>query len=276
MTRLIIPSLLLSIACSGNTTVESSPVLASLEDGQVLQGLVTTTDVQLRTEFGTLAVPIGDIGELEPVEGGHLEDSHNHVKIWLRNGSELVGEWAEPELKFHLDVGEQWIEVDLPMNEMERFQLKDGQNWPNQNTFAVTTSYGDDFVVDTQTTQFTLTNPLGSFSPYLKECKSLAPIGEPDGDWRVELHNGSILIGKIDESHITFALPMGPEFIRVPLEHIAKLERNTWNTYEINEGDMNDQHKPSNGWFDNSGYRKSKEKSRKSKERFRTINLTGS
>jgi hypothetical protein len=69
---------------------------------------------------------------------------------------------------------------------------------------------------------------------------------------------------------------MGPEFIRVPLEHIAKLERNTWNTYEVNEGDMNDQHKPSNGWFDNSGYRKSKEKSRKSKERFRTINLTGS
>ena len=162
--------------------------------------------------MGTLAVPIGDIGEIEPIEGQHLSDAHNHIKLWLRNGSELVGEWANPELQFHIDIDHALVAVDLPMDDLERFQLEQGDRWPAQNSFVVNTSFGDDIIVDSSQTRFTLTNALGTFTPTLAECKSLRPLGKETGNWQVELHNGTILIGPLSE-RLSKALPLGPETI---------------------------------------------------------------
>ena len=245
--------LLFNVACSNDgPMIETSAVRASLDDGQILHGYVSTTMVQLRTNMGTLAVPIGDVGEIEPIEGQHLSDSHNHIKIWLRNGSELVGEWANPELQFNIDVGNTLVAVDLPMDEMERFQLEDGDKWPAQNSFMVKTVFGDDIIIDSALTTFTLKNHLGTFTPTLAECKSLRPIGDHTGDWQVELHNGTVLIGPLSETSIEFALPLGPESITVSLEHITELERQRWGDEDYYQY----QQKPSkDGWFDKGRYR---------------------
>ena len=250
MNRILCLILLSQSACFTQTReIETSAVRASLDDGQVLHGYVSTTNVQLRTEMGTLPVPIGDIGEIEPIEGTQLADAHNHIKLWLRNGSELVGEWANPELQFNIRIDEDLVAVDLPMDALERFQLEEGDRWPAQNSFVVKTSYGDDIIIDSSETHFTLTNHLGTFTPTLAECKSLRPLGEHTGNWQVELHNGTILIGALSEKSIEFALPLGPDTITVPLDHITHLERRTW-------GDPNFfDEKQRSGWFDKGRYR---------------------
>lgn len=228
----------------------SDPVRATLEDGQILAGQVRSIDVNLVTPLGNLAIPIGHIGEIEPIEGGQLEDSHNHVKVWLRNGSELVGQWDNPELEFNLAVGDEWVEVDLPMDELERFQLRDRETWPKWGVFVVNTDFGDDFIVDANTTKFTLENDLGVFSPYLSECRSIEPLGDGSDQWQVNLNNGSTLRGTIAGNQFLFTLPMGPEEISVPLVHVTSIQRQEWSEPTKRPA--------STGWFDNSSYRQQK------------------
>jgi len=69
---------------------------------------------------------------------------------------------------------------------------------------------------------------LGEFDPFLSECASANPIGNPTGDWRIELHNGTVLIGPLADDAITFALFMGPTEITVPLDAFTGLERQYW------------------------------------------------
>ena len=45
-----------------------------------------------------------DVGEVVPVEGDELAASGGYVNVWLRNGSELTGRWADPELDMALAV----------------------------------------------------------------------------------------------------------------------------------------------------------------------------
>jgi hypothetical protein len=120
------------------------------------------------------------------------------------------------------------VEVDLPMDSLERFQTRAGELWPEGVVYRVRTTHGDDFLVDADASRVVLENDLGSFAPYLSECASLAPVADPSGDWRIELTNGTVLIGPLADSSIGFVLPHGPETITVPLEVFVSMERQEW------------------------------------------------
>lgn len=207
---------------------EGTPVGVTLGDGEVLVGEITTDELLLRGAFGDVYVPLEDVGMVLPVEGRTLADSHGHVTLWLRNGSELRGEWAEPELAMGIEVGGDVVPVDVPADRLQALQLQGGEDWPDDTMYRVRTTYGDDFVVDPSATRLTLVSPLGTFSPFLSECRSVGPVGAPDGDWRIELETGTVLVGHLDQDTIAFALPMGPEVVEVPLEALALLVRGTW------------------------------------------------
>jgi hypothetical protein len=92
----------------------------------------------------------------------------------------------------------------------------------------VRTTHGDDFLVDAEASRITLGNELGTFSPWLTECRRIEPLGDPTGDWRVELDTGTVLVGPLAESELVLALPMGPEEVTVPLSALASLQRGAW------------------------------------------------
>lgn len=216
--------LLAMTACSELET----PVRATLDDGQVLSGTVTTPTLLLEGGLGTVGIPIEDIGEVVPVEGGDLSGSGGHVNVWLRNGSELKGRWAEPELEIGIHTGGVVVPVDVPTDELLRFQMMEGQIWPEGLVYRVKTSHGDDFLVDPVLTQIEIENDLGRFAPFLSECVSVAPIDGADGEWRVVLASGTVLQGPLVHDSIEFAMPMGPESVEVGLDVLVSLDREDW------------------------------------------------
>jgi hypothetical protein len=186
-------------ACAHEADPLATPVRATLDDGQVLQGDVQTEALRLVNGFGEVEVPIDDIGEIRPVEGGTLAGSGNQVSVWLRNGSELRGQWADPELDMGLSVGGDTVSVALPMEELQRFQLQGGEAMPTGFVYRVRTVWGDDFVVDGSATWLTLDNDLGSFSPALDEVRSLAAIEGGDwGGYRDYEQNAPVQAGELD------------------------------------------------------------------------------
>lgn len=203
-------------------------VRATLSDGQVLMGAVRTRTLRLESGVGTLEIPLEDVGEVLPVAGGELADANGFVNVWLRNGSELRGRWADPELEMDIAVGGDDVAVNLPMNDLSRFQLQASARWPTGPVYRLRTSAGDDFLVDPTQTRLALQNKLGSFAPLLSECRSVAPIGAAEGDWRVELTTGTVLIGAMRDQTLTVALPMGPEEISVPLARFVSLQVEDW------------------------------------------------
>lgn len=204
------------------------PVRATLGDGQVLMGDLKTHTLRLTTGAGILEIPLADVGEVVPATGGELGVSEGQVDVWLRNGSELRGRWTEPELAMDIAVGGHDVGVDLPMNQLSRFQLQGREAWPTGPVFRMRTAWGDDFLVDPERTKLVVSNQLGTFEPMLAECRYAAPVAEPDGDWRIELTTGTVLIGKLQDDAVTVALPMGPEEITVPLEHFVSLRLESW------------------------------------------------
>ncbi len=255
----------------------ATSVRATLDDGQVLMGSVQTPILQLETGFGIVDVPLGDIGEVQPVEGGALGGSGNHVSVWLRNGSELRGEWTEPQLQMGLSIDDRQVPVDLPMRQLERFQLQGGDLLPAGIVYRVHTVYGDDFVVDADQTWVRIDNALGSFRPTLGEVLSLkqhdgslASLGASPAatgvDWRMQLATGTVLIGDLagtgaDAAALELALPLGPDRIAVPIDDIVSIERQDWGGYSSWKDDTvyrpaeAEQAAPAAGsggrWFDN-------------------------
>jgi hypothetical protein len=150
------------------------------------------------------------------------------VDVWLRNGSELRGRWADPKLAMSIAVGGADVPVDLPMNELSRFQLQGGARWPGGPVYRMRTRTGDDFLVDPTRTRLQMKNDLGAFAPLLSECRYVAPVGDPVGPWRVELQTGTVLIGKLEDAKVTVALPMGPDAVSVPLDQFVSLRVETW------------------------------------------------
>ena len=203
-------------------------VRATLSDGQVLMGEVRTKMLRLTTGAGTIDIPLSDVGEVSPAEQIAEGEAPGKVGVWLRNGSELRGSWTDPKLAMDIAVGGNKIGVDLPMNELSRFQLQGGEAWPTAPVYRMRTSFGDDFLVDPSKTHLVVENQLGSFSPVLAECKSVAPINDPEGDWRIELRTGTVLIGQLQDDSVTVALPMGPKEITVALENFVSLKLETW------------------------------------------------
>jgi hypothetical protein len=126
--------------------------------------------------------------------------------------------------------GGQRIPVDLPMERLSRFQLQDGEKWPEGTVYRVKTTHGDDFFVDADTTKIVLENELGMFAPFLSECASVRPLADNEGDWRVVLETGTVLIGPLTGGGIEFALAMGPEEATVPLDLLVSMDRQEWET----------------------------------------------
>jgi hypothetical protein len=245
-------ALLLAPACAEDAPL-ATPVRATLDDGQVLQGEVQTKTLRLQMGFSEVEIPLDDIGEIQPVEGGTLAGSGNQVSVWLRNGSELRGQWAEPELDMGLSVGGENVHVALPMDALQRFQLQGGESMADGMVYRVRTVWGDDFVVDGAATWVTLENDLGTFTPTLDEVTELTAID--GGDWRMALETGSVLIGPLAGEALTLALPLGPEGIELPIDQITSIQRQDWGGY----GDYRDTMPAQAGeldsgmWFDNIG-----------------------
>ena len=203
-------------------------VRATLGDGQVLYGDVKTSKLSLESSLGVLKIPMEDIGEVGPVEGAQLGESEDHVKVFLRDGSELVGKWQEPELAMGIRVGKDDVRVDLPMEQLQRLQTQGSEVWPQGSIYRVRTSHGDDFLVDARQSHFTLQNNLGEFSPALADCSSVRPIDDPEGDWRVVLATGTVLIGQVKGNQLELTMPMGPDAVTVPLASFVSMEQQSW------------------------------------------------
>ena len=218
--------------CGGGT---DASVRATLSDGQVMYGSLRTATLSLEGGMGTLEIPLADVGEVVPVEGGELGESGGYVNVWLRNGSELAGKWHDPELTMGILVGGDEVKVDLPAGDLARMQTQGGEVWPDAAVYRVSTSHGDDFLVDAASSQLVLSNDLGTFSPFLSECRSARPLGDPDGEWRIELETGTVLVGELADDELTLALPMGPGEVTVPLAILVAMEQQDWYLAEREE-----------------------------------------
>lgn len=210
---------------AGCAQPDATPVRATLADGQVLVGQVRTDTLLLEGGLGTLEVPLADVGEVVPVEGSELGASGGYATVWLRNGTELRGRWTDPELAMGIAVGGRELAVDLPVQDLVRFQLQGGEIWPDQPVFRVRTTWGDDVLVDPERSTITLVNELGTFEPSLTECAAITP--GPDG-WTVVLHTGTVLRGEIEGDSLQFALELGPETVDVPLDAIVGMTWESW------------------------------------------------
>ncbi|MCB9689708.1 MAG: hypothetical protein H6738_03495 [Alphaproteobacteria bacterium] len=215
------------VACGGG---EQIPVGVSLRDGQVIVGDVRTDTLRLEGVFGTVDVPLGDVGMVVPVEGATLGESHDQVTVWLRNGSELRGRWTEPELAMGVAVGGQRVAVDLPTDDIGAIQLRGGAEWPSSDLYRVRTTHGDDVLVDPASTRIEIENELGTFSPFLSECVRVGPVGDPSGPWRVELVTGTVLVGPLRQEQLHLELPAGPHLVDLPLADLVAIDRTVWAT----------------------------------------------
>lgn len=205
-----------------------APVRATLQDGQILYGDLRTDTLVLEGALGTLEIPLEDVGEVVPVEGTQLDDSDGHVKVWLRNGSELAGKWNDPELTMGIEVGDTEVRVDLPVGDLQRMQTRAGEIWTEKSVYRIRTSHGDDFLVDAETSRIAIESDLGEFKPFLSECESIRPIDGPQGDWRIQLTTGTVLIGKPANDELTLMMPMGPQEVTVPLASLLAMEQQQW------------------------------------------------
>jgi len=226
------------------TELPGTPVGVTLEDGQVLVGDITTEILRLESSVGTLHIPLDDVGVVLPVEGTRLADANSYVTVWLRNGSELRGQWTDPELRIGVSIGGSVVDVELPMEDLQAVQTQGTEIWPDQDVYRVRTTHGDDFLVDPNRTRIVLENDLGVFAPFLSECLSAAPMGPSTGDWRIELDTGTVLIGPLADDALVFALPMGPESVTVPLELFVSMQREYWAPPRTKGGNIYDENVP--------------------------------
>lgn len=213
------------VAC-GDPSAET-PIRASMHDGQVLMGTVSTDAVQLETGLGTLAVPLDDIGEIVPVEAADVAAAKGQVEVFLRNGSGFRGKWTAPELAMGVTAGGEVVEVDVPTGDLLRLQFTGSEDWKTDVT-RLHTKFGDDFLVDAQGSRLTVQSSLGTFRPTIAECTVMRPIADPTGPWHIELQSGTILEGPLAEDHLVLALPMGPGSVDVKLADIVWIAKEQW------------------------------------------------
>jgi hypothetical protein len=226
--RVLILASLLFTACEGPSDLSGTPLGVALEDGQVVVGEIQTDVLRLDGAFGELTIPLDDVGAIFPAEGQRVGDGGGGVTVWLRNGGELRGVWSEPELRLGLAVGGKMVPIDVPVDGITSVQTRGEAVWPDREVFRVKTTWGDDFLVDAEVSQLALENELGTFAPFLSECVKAEPVGEPTGDWRIELVGGTVLIGPLVDGEVTFLLPMGPEAVTVALDDFVSLQRESW------------------------------------------------
>ncbi|MEZ4241142.1 MAG: hypothetical protein R3F59_34280 [Myxococcota bacterium] len=212
------------LACHAS---DGTPVGATLDDGQILVGEVTTDTLTLVGELGRLSVPLDAVGMVVPVEGRTLADSHGHVTLWLRDGSEFAGAWDAPELQMAIAAGGRRVPVELPTDRLQALQLRADEQWPVDDRFRVQTLWGDDFLVDPTQTRLTLQGDFGAFELTLAECVYLEPVGAQTGPWRVQLATGTVLVGRLPE-RLTLVPALGPDAVSVPLTGLKRISHGSW------------------------------------------------
>jgi hypothetical protein len=230
MRRITLFSLpLLLWAAAGCTAVETPPprpeVQVLLNDGQILVGQMTTLTFTLRTGMGTFTFDTAHAGELGPLEGDDIQKAERMIRLWLRNGSEFVGEWERPDVRVRLHLGGREIFVNVPIAKVKRLQFRGHAVWPDRPVFRILTRSGDDFFVDVTRTQMTFRNELGIFSPFLSEVTQLEPLDKEKKNWQIFLRGGMVFRAEIAQKELDLKLDMGPHRIRLPLDSVEVMQR---------------------------------------------------
>ena len=228
---------------------EPTPVRVTLDEGQFLVGDVNEGLLTLDSPLGALDIPLADIGEVEPVEGQDLAGSGDHVRVWLRDGSELVGRWSEPELDVDIAIGGGVTAGALPMAQVQRLQLTGEAAFPDAGTFRVKTAFGDDVFVDAAETVLPLDTQLGQLSPLLQEIESLRPLDD-QGRWRVQLTTGTVLNGTIATDTLTLSLRLGPPSIEVGVDDLLAVDRMTYEPSLWSAPSPAEAMAEEDGWYD--------------------------
>jgi len=217
---------LVTLTLSVGAHPNRAEVRATLVDGQVLFGDVKSTKLTLVSPLGELKIPLVDVGEVVPADPDL--GTAGPVRVWLRDGSELVGRWKDPRIPMGMRVGKDTVKVGVPADRLVRLQTRGAEVWPRDAVYRVRTALGDDFLVDAKASKFTLANGLGEFTPSLADCVSVRPIDDPEGDWRVELKTGTVLVGPIKDREMTLTMTLGPDRVTVPLALFVTMEQQTW------------------------------------------------
>ena len=146
-------------------------VHVELNDGQLLVGTVTTKTFTLKTEFGELLISTEEAGELGPLEGGDMQQSDHLVKLWLKNGSEFVGNWEKPALEMTIGIGDDDVDIDVPIEKIRRLRFLGHPEYTAEPMYRVLTQAGDDFFVLAAESRIHFNSDMATFSPYLNEIQ---------------------------------------------------------------------------------------------------------
>ncbi len=214
----------LSAALTGCQT-EGPQVRVQMTDGQVLVGRLATRHISLKTSVGTFDIDTAHAGEVVMVEGDNIKQSDGMIRLWLRNGSEFVGRWEEPSVEVRIPMGGKQVGIQVPIGKVQRLKFPRPAVWPQQAVFRIQTQRGDDFFVDVTKTKMKFGNEMGSFSPVLSEIRRLKPLDAEKKEWRIQLENGTVFIGELQQEQLALRLEMGPEKINLPLSQIRAMNR---------------------------------------------------
>jgi hypothetical protein len=200
-------------------------VHVELNDGQVLVGEMSTPALSLKTQFGAIAFDAAQAGELGPLEGGDIREAGSLIRLWLRNGSEFVGEWQAPVVRMALRVGGAAVPVDVPIQKLARLRFLGQPVWHDRPVFRLLTHAGDDFYVDAERSRVRLKTEVGAMEPFLDEIARLEPRGQEENAWQVVLKSGSVLFAEIDKDGLDLRPVLGPEKLTVAWSAIRRLEQ---------------------------------------------------
>ncbi|HOX42166.1 MAG TPA: hypothetical protein PK668_01150 [Myxococcota bacterium] len=199
-------------------------VFVQLNDGQVVAGALDTSAFTLKTQLGALEFAAEDAGEIGPLEGGDLQESGSLIRLWLRDGSEFVGDWQKPIVRVTLEVGGAQVPVDVPIQKLARLRFRGQAVGLERPAFRVLTHSGDDFYVDAEQSRVRLKGEMGTLEPFLAEIVSLERRSPGKNDWRLVLKNGCVLHAAVEPDGVDLRPMLGPERIQVAWSEVQRLE----------------------------------------------------
>ena len=218
-------SVLFLLTGCATTKQMSAKVRVQLSDGQVLVGALTTPAFALGTDFGKLNFRADDAGELSPLEGEDVERAGSFVRLWLRDGSEFVGEWHEADVKMEIQVGGKAMGVQVPISKLKRLRFQGRPVWADAGRYRVRTRRGDDFFVDPKRSRLKFVSDLGTFSPLLSEIEQLDRDPAGGDSWKVQLKTGTRIHGHIAEDGFDLHPVLGPERLTLTADLVERVEQ---------------------------------------------------
>jgi hypothetical protein len=215
----------LAAGCAGSFKAGPPQVHVQLNDGQLLVGELTTQTFSLKTQFGPLQFNAGDAGEIGPLEGSDMKQSGSLIKLWLKNGSEFVGDWQKPVVRMALSVGGQAVPIEVPIAKLQRLQFLGQPVFHEKPVFRVLTHSGDDFYVDAEKSRVRLTTEMGELNPFLAEIQGLTRRSQDENEWLVVLKTGTRIHAQMQPEGLDLKPALGPERILVAWTDIQRMEQ---------------------------------------------------